>query len=95
MKIEITEKGIKPEDLFKILNKEYIYICCNLDGNWLAFKQFVGACGISIRPSMYGTYCGKGFFWSGHGELSLNEILKIDYNGKPEDSLFFRGDYEN
>lgn len=81
MKITITEKGIKPQDVFKIVEDKFNFIAMNQDGEWRMFFT---------NPYYVKTIISHWLVKNGAHRRNLH--LKIDYDGKPEDSLFCRVD---
>lgn len=93
MKIEITDKGIKPEDVFSIVAETYKFICMNSSGEWHLFENEPFYCKGNMHiPSSKWMVKSNEVNWiiTKYGEL-LGKI-KIDYSGTPEDSLFCSGD---
>ncbi len=83
MQITITEKGIKPEDVFKILPLEFKYIAMNSDGMWGCLRTRPI---IKWYKNRIGQY--KVCWIKGEGDPLF---IDIDYSGLAQDSLFCRG----
>ena len=81
LRIQISNEGIAPNQLLKLMHEEYRFIACDADFSWYAFKS---------RPEFIGEK------WrSDDHQMVVSDCFKIKYDGEPSESLHARPEIQS